>query len=80
MMMTYTKQAYSSYREYLQHPKYISVRNQAILRDKGKCVFCGESATEVHHLRYPRWGLFDTVENLASVCHECHCVIEGKEK
>ena len=35
--------------------------------------------TEVHHVRYPPWGTFDTVDNLLAVCHECHCEAHGKE-
>lgn len=37
-------------------------------------------ATQVHHLRYPKWGTFDVVENLMPVCYKCHCEIHGKER
>lgn len=44
------------------------------------CQRCYQAkATEVHHLRYPKWGTFDTVDNLLPVCHQCHCEIHGKE-
>jgi len=51
-----------------------------LLRSKGLCEVCGKHPpTEVHHLRYPPWGTFDTEDNLLAVCHPCHCEIHGKE-
>jgi len=48
-------------------------------RAQGKCQRClMNPATEVHHLRYPKWGTFDVPANLMAVCHGCHCDIEGK--
>lgn len=73
-------QPYSTYQEYLAHPKYRAVRAQAIKRSGGICERCGKRpVTEVHHLRYPKWGTFDVVENLQAICHECHCEIHGKD-
>ncbi len=73
--------AYVSYTEYLRHPKYRAVRQEAIDRAGGKCEMCRLAAvTEAHHLRYPAWGTFDTVDNLLAVCHECHCDIHGTER
>jgi hypothetical protein len=49
-------------------------------RDRFLCQRCKTAkASEVHHLRYPPWGTFDTEANLLSVCHRCHCEIHGKE-
>jgi len=79
-MATTSAPAYLSYTEYLRHPRYRAVRAKAIERSGGVCEMCGERpVTEVHHLRYPEWGTFDTVDNLLAVCHECHCEIHGKE-
>lgn len=73
-------QPYSTYQEYLQHPRYRKVRAIAIQRSNGFCERCGKRPyTEVHHLKYPKWGTFDVPENLQVVCHECHCEIHGKE-
>jgi hypothetical protein len=70
---------YSSYEEYLQHPEYRKVRQQAVDRSGGTCERCkGRRFTEVHHLRYPPWGTFDVVENLIAICHQCHCELHGK--
>jgi hypothetical protein len=71
---------YSTYREYLRHPKFRAVRSKVMVRSGGKCEDCHERPpTEVHHLRYPPWGTFDVPENLVAICHECHCVRHGKE-
>jgi hypothetical protein len=71
---------YLTYAEYLQHPRYRAIRGDALKRAGGVCERCkNRPVTEVHHLRYPPWGTFDTVDNLLAVCHECHCEIHGKE-
>ena len=45
------------------------------------CEKCGlQTASEVHHLKYPPWATFDVPENLIAVCHDCHCRIHNKEK
>jgi len=74
-----SKVAYSTYREYLAHPRFRAIRNQVMRSAAGKCARCDNWATEVHHLRYPTWGEFDVPENLVALCHRCHCVIHGKE-
>ena len=70
--------AYSSYREYLRHPRFRAARAEAMRRARGRCKRCGATATEVHHDHYPPWGDFDKPEDLEPVCHACHCEIHGK--
>jgi predicted HNH restriction endonuclease len=36
--------------------------------------------TQVHHVRYPPWGTFDTEENLLALCRPCHAAIHGKDR
>lgn len=77
--MPNSNQPYSSYKEYLRHPEYRKVRAQALKRAGGTCERCKQRpVTEVHHLRYPKWGTFDTQDNLLAICHQCHCEIHGK--
>jgi hypothetical protein len=71
---------YSSYQEYLRHPRYLAVRAEALKRANGLCECCSKPVSEVHHLRYPPWGEFDIVDYLLATCHGCHCWIEGKDK
>ena len=56
------------------HPAYLKARQEALARDGGTCVFCGESAAEeTHHraLRYPPPEK-TTADDLVSLCHLCH--------
>jgi hypothetical protein len=72
---------YKTYEEYLRHPVFLAARQAAMNIAKGKCERCNlNSASEVHHLKYPPWGTFDVPSNLMPVCHRCHCEIEGKER
>lgn len=70
--------SYKTYREYLNHPEFKKIRAIVMDRSSGMCEKCGTAkATEVHHLKYPKWGTFDTPDNLISVCHQCHCKVHG---
>lgn len=72
---------YRNYQEYLSHPRFKSIRAEAMRRVGYLCQRCKKArATQVHHLRYPPWGTFDVVENLQPVCYSCHCRIHNKEK
>jgi len=74
-----TSAAPYSYREYLQHPRFLAVRTQVFERADGLCERCMDrTPTEPHHLRYPPRGTFDVPENMIAVCHGCHCEIHGK--
>jgi hypothetical protein len=71
---------YSNYSdEYLRHPLYRIARAAAMRRARYICEDCTTArATETHHVHYPAWGAFDTPSNLRAVCHDCHCIAEGK--
>lgn len=70
---------FDSYRSYLNHWVFKAVRKTAMRKANGRCLYCGEPATEVHHIQYPKpWGTFDVPANLQPVCHACHCRLEGK--
>lgn len=70
---------YTSYREYLKHPRFLAIRAQVFERAAGACERCkSRPPTEPHHLRYPPWGTFDVPENMIAICHPCHCEIHGK--
>jgi hypothetical protein len=69
------------YRSYLASPEWKYMRRLVLERDGWQCVECKTArATEVHHIygNYPLWGTFDVPENLESICHPCHCRLEGK--
>lgn len=65
--------------------KWLKVRKQAIVRDKGICVLCFlrhnrifSKALEVHHIvkRIDDPSLMYDLDNLVTVCRECHEELE----
>ena len=56
-------------------------RELALVRDGGRCVLCGDPATEVHHIierrLFPDGGYF--LSNALSVCNPCHLRCEMTE-
>ena len=73
------RSVFDSYAEYLKHPVYRALRACALRRNAGRCSACGQPASEVHHINYPKpWGTFDVPSNMRPICHACHCAIEGK--
>ena len=72
---------YSTYSEYLNHPKFKAIRHIVMKGAKWVCHDCKKArATQVHHLKYPPWGTFDVPENLVAICYKCHCVRHNKEE
>jgi hypothetical protein len=65
---------YSSYEEYLRHPTFRAVCRQVAKRSSGICeeVGCTNNAFDMHHVRYCKWGEFDTEDNLLHLCRRCH--------
>lgn len=65
---------YTTYAEYLETPEFRRVKAIVRRRSGGTCEDCGKrKATEPHHVRYCKWGEFDTADNLVDLCHACHC-------
>lgn len=59
-----------------------NIRKAVILRDGYKCMECGKSNTvlEVHHIKPRRLNGSNTLDNLITLCRECHQKTEGKEE
>jgi hypothetical protein len=65
--------SYSTYAEYLAHPKFRRSVALAARRANGSCEHCLLiTETEPHHVRYCAWGDFDPPENLVMLCRACH--------
>jgi 5-methylcytosine-specific restriction endonuclease McrA len=68
-----------AYQEYLASPIWRRIRQLALKRDWYRCRRCNATATEVHHLRYPRkWG-WEELDSLISCCRDCHQAIHGSD-
>jgi len=59
------------------NPEYLAwqeIRAEVLERDEYKCSKCGRSLSslDVHHIKARRHGGMDNVENLETVCRDCH--------
>lgn len=59
-----------------------NIRKAVILRDNNKCMECNKSNTilEVHHIRAKRYGGSNTLNNLITLCSNCHQKTKAREK
>lgn len=65
--------ARAAYRRYLQSDSWKQIRGKALKRDGGKCVRCQSSKRlHVHHLRYRSPWTDTRLEDLETLCKECH--------
>jgi len=59
--------------KYLNSDDWKRKRALVLKRDRHRCVFCGERATQVHHKRYARRNIGkEPIEWLVSICQSCH--------
>ena len=59
--------------EYLQSDEWRRKRYVVLKRDNWRCVYCGSSATQVHHKQYAKRNIGkEPIEWLVSVCQSCH--------
>jgi CRISPR system Cascade subunit CasD len=56
-----------------KRPRGISeqIKGLRLVADNGRCVCCGDTAKDVHHVTYERYGNED-IEDVRSVCSLCH--------
>lgn len=48
------------------------IRRKVFTRDNHKCFYCGQPASEVHHLIPLSKGGTTTMSNLIAICETCH--------
>lgn len=72
----------SSYGERLKDPRWQQVRLKVFKRDDWKCICCraASETLNVHHLEYGKDPWDTPVENLITLCAECHSNFEGEIK
>ena len=58
--------------DYLKSDAWQRKRHVVFKRDNWRCVYCGDRATQVHHLKYARNIGTEPIDWLVSVCHTCH--------
>lgn len=67
---------------FLKSEHWASLRAEALLRYKTKCVFCGHAdfSNDVHHVHYPKNLYCNHISQLVVLCRECHEFVHEKMK
>lgn len=78
MAREFSKKLYNS-------KEWKGIRDSILKRDKYICNWCGNPASEVHHLERITPGNIDKKEthkasNLISLCRDCHCREHDKHR
>ena len=61
------------YRDYLKSDAWKRKRYVVLRRDNWTCQYCGNKATQVHHLRYAKYKIGkEPIKWLISLCASCH--------
>ena len=61
------------YREYMQSEEWQKVRRKRLQIDGYKCQMCGTGKNlQVHHITYEHLGQAKELEDLVTLCRECH--------
>lgn len=66
------------YWEYVNTNWWRRLSEQILERDLWTCQNCGEPATVVHHLEYPKILGNEDPDDLISLCRKCHAERHGK--
>lgn len=67
---------FASYSDYLKSRKWARIRNR-VLKKRGKCACCGDTANEVHHKDYRQQTMIGAdLSGLVPVCSACHDIAE----
>ena len=58
---------------------FYNVKSAVLTRDDYTCQICGEKDTrlEVHHIQFRSKGGSDRMDNLVTLCHDCHSKIHS---
>jgi len=68
---------FATYAEYLQSDLWRAIRRRVFRRDRGRCRFCDQLASQVHHGTYDGPHLRgERITKLYSCCRPCHEAME----
>ena len=72
--------SFRSYDDYLQSEWWQRLRSHVLSHLTSECEFCGNTATQVHHVRYPRTSDLgsESIKSLYAVCARCHGITHGQ--
>ena len=71
-----------SYDGYISSVAWSNLRKEALERDGFRCRYCNEGGSEVpldvHHRNYPKYWDEDCLDNLTTLCRNCHDIITSE--
>lgn len=70
----------AEYLLYLKSAGWGEQRAVALERTSGFCQYCGEVASQVHHVKYPKQFGEEHPHSLIPVCERCHNISHGVQK
>lgn len=65
---------------YLKSAEWVEQRAVALERTSGFCQYCGEVASQVHHVKYPKQFGEEHPHSLIPVCERCHNISHGVQE
>lgn len=68
------------YLQYLKSTDWKEHRAVALERTSGFCQYCGEVASQVHHVQYPKQFGEEHPHSLIPVCERCHNISHGVQQ
>jgi hypothetical protein len=69
-----------AYKQFLKSEDWQELRLVALARTDGFCQYCGETAINVHHVKYPKIFGEEHPHSLIPVCGRCHNISHGVQK
>lgn len=68
------------YKVYLNSDHWKKIRASALRRDEYKCQMCGTAKNlEVHHVRYDSLGTDEEINDVITLCDDCHTKVHVKD-
>ena len=69
------------YQAYLRSPEWLELRLKALSRDGNVCQMCGTGINlRVHHVNYEHVGTEQELEDVVTLCEECHSKVHEKDR
>ena len=69
-----------NYRKYIDSEHWNAIRTQALKRDGFRCQICGTGIEpRVHHVSYEHLGTEQELDDVVTLCDECHSKVHAKD-
>ena len=67
-----------AYKAFIKSPQWAVIRGMRIFKDRGQCAVCkSRHKLEVHHKTYARFGGKELMQDLLTLCVNCHKAVHA---